>query len=39
MLQNANATPQLKEWIDRLAPVVEEAKETLQQRKPDKLVM
>jgi hypothetical protein len=39
MLRNANQTPQLKEWIDRLAPVVEEAKEVLQQRKPSKLVM
>ena len=39
MLRNANQTPQLKEWIDRLAPVVEEAKEVLRQRKPSKLVM
>lgn len=43
MLQNAEAdarsTPQLKEWIDRLAPVVAEAKEVLHQRSPGKLVM
>lgn len=39
MLRNANKTPQLKEWIDRLAPVVEEAKEVLQQRRPSKLMM
>jgi hypothetical protein len=39
MLRNTDTTPQLKEWIDRLAPVVEEAKEALQQREPSKLVM
>ncbi len=39
MLQDASAAPQLKEWIDRLAPVVEEAKDVLKQRKPSKLVM
>jgi hypothetical protein len=39
MLQKADATPQLKEWIDRLAPVVNESKEILQRRKPSKLVM
>jgi len=39
MLQKAETTPQLKEWIDRLAPVVAEAKSTLQHRKPSKLVM
>ncbi len=39
MLQEARTTPQLKEWIDRLAPVVAEARETLHQRKPDKLMM
>jgi hypothetical protein len=39
MLQKAETTPQLKEWIDRLAPVVEESKEILRQRKPSKLVM
>jgi hypothetical protein len=39
MLQKADTTPQLKEWIDRLAPVVEESKEILQNRRPSKLVM
>ena len=39
MLRDADKTPQLKEWIDRLAPVVEEAKEVLQQRKPSRLMM
>jgi hypothetical protein len=39
MLRNANKTPQLKEWIDRLAPVVEQARDVLQQRRPSKLVM
>lgn len=39
MLRNAKSTPQLKEWIDRLAPVVAEAKDVLQQRSPGKLVM
>lgn len=39
MLQDTTTTPQLKEWIDRLAPVVEEAKDVLRQRKPSKLVM
>ena len=39
MLRNANKTPQLKEWIDRLAPVVEQAQDVLQQRRPSKLVM
>ncbi|MGD8245227.1 MAG: DUF3786 domain-containing protein [Anaerolineae bacterium] len=38
MLQEAETTPQLKEWIDRLAPVVEESKEILQRRRPSKLV-
>jgi hypothetical protein len=39
MLQEANAMPQLKEWIDRLAPLVEESKDVLQRRRPRKLVM
>jgi hypothetical protein len=39
MLQKADTTPQLKAWIDRLAPVVEESKEILQQRRPSKLVL
>jgi hypothetical protein len=39
MLQKSNTTPQLKEWIDRLAPVLEESKEILRHRKPSKLVL
>ena len=39
MLQKAEPTPQLKEWIDRLAPVVAEAKTILQQRPAGKLMM
>lgn len=39
MLQKGNATPQLKEWLDRLAPVVEDARSTLERREPGKLVM
>lgn len=31
--------PQLKEWLDRLAPVVEEAREKLQRRRSSKLAM
>jgi hypothetical protein len=37
--QETEPTPQLKEWIDRLAPVVAEAKEALQHRQSGKLVM
>lgn len=39
MLEDTPSTPQLKEWIDRLAPVVQEAQERLRERKPGKLVM
>jgi hypothetical protein len=39
VLQNAETTPQLKEWIDRLAPVVVEAKRLLKHRQPSKLLM
>jgi hypothetical protein len=39
VLQKAETTPQLKEWIDRLAPVVSEAKRILQDRQPSKLMM
>jgi hypothetical protein len=39
MLQESNTAPQLKEWIDRLAPVVEESKKILRCRRPSKLVM
>lgn len=38
MLQQGN-TPQLQQWLDRLAPVVEEARETLRRLKPGKLAM
>lgn len=37
--QETETTPQLKEWIDRLAPVVSEAQTTLEDRRPSKLVM
>ncbi len=39
MLQKGKKVPQLKEWLDRLAPVVEDAKSTLQHIQPNKLVM
>lgn len=39
MLQKAETTPQLKEWIDRLAPVVSGAQETLRHRTPSKVAM
>jgi hypothetical protein len=39
VLEKAETTPQLKEWIDRLAPVVAEAKRSLQRRRPGKLMM
>jgi hypothetical protein len=39
MLQPGKPTPQLQEWYDKLAPVVEEARETLRQVKPGKLVL
>jgi hypothetical protein len=39
MLQKADPTPQLKEWIDRLAPVVEETRDVLRRRNPGKLAM
>jgi hypothetical protein len=39
MLGQADTTPQLKEWIDRLAPVVAASKDALRLRKPSKLVM
>jgi hypothetical protein len=39
MLEKAETTPQLKEWIDRLAPVVGEAKTALRHRKASKLMM
>jgi hypothetical protein len=39
VLEKAGTTPQLKEWIDRLAPVVAEARRSLRHRQPVKLVM
>ncbi len=39
MLQRASHTPQLQQWFDRLAPVVEEARTTLRQVKPGKLAL
>lgn len=39
MLQPGKPTPQLQEWFDKLAPVVKEARATLQTLKPGKLVM
>ncbi len=39
MLQQGKPTPQVQEWYDKLAPVVEEARETLRQIKPGKLAL
>lgn len=39
MLQQGKPTPQIKDWYDKLAPVVEEARATLSQVKPGKLVL
>ena len=39
MLQKAKPTPQLKEWLDRLAPVVQKARETLRGVEPGKLAL
>lgn len=39
MLQQSKPTPKLQEWYDKLAPVVEEARATLSQVKPGKLVL
>ena len=39
MLQKGEHTPQLEEWYDKLAPVVQEARETLRQIKPGKLAL
>ena len=36
--QEAKPTPQLEEWIDKLAPVVAEARETLHTIKPGRLI-
>ncbi len=39
MLQKGESTPQLQQWFDRLAPVVEDARATLRCLKPGKLVL
>ena len=39
MLQKGERTPQLEEWFDRLASVVEEARTGLQAIKPGKLIL
>jgi len=39
MLQRGKRTPQFREWLDRLAPVVEGAKATLHCLKPGKLAL
>ncbi|MCP4542826.1 MAG: DUF3786 domain-containing protein [Chloroflexi bacterium] len=39
MLQRGKSTPQLQEWFDKLAPVVEEARATLWTVKPGKLAL
>ena len=39
MLQRGESTPQLQQWFDRLAPVVEEARTTLRRLKPGKLAL
>ena len=39
MLQKGEPTPQLKQWLDRLAPVVREARAALRRVKPGKLVL
>jgi hypothetical protein len=39
MLQQGNPTPQIQEWYDKLAPIIEEAQATLRKVKPGKLVL
>jgi hypothetical protein len=39
MLQKGKSTPQLQEWFDKLAPVVEQARATLRTVKPGKLAL
>jgi hypothetical protein len=39
MLQQGNPTPQIQEWYDKLAPIIEEARATLREVKPGKLVL
>jgi hypothetical protein len=39
MLQQGKPTPQIQEWYDKLAPVVEEARATLREVEPSKLML
>jgi hypothetical protein len=39
MLQQGKPTPKLQEWYDKLAPIVEEARATLREVQPGKLVL
>ncbi|MEE8391079.1 MAG: DUF3786 domain-containing protein, partial [Anaerolineae bacterium] len=39
MLQRGEPTPQLEEWLDKLAPVVKEARTALRMLEPGKLVL
>jgi hypothetical protein len=39
MLEQGKPTPQLQQWFDRLAPVVEQARATLRSLQPDKLML
>jgi len=39
MLRRGESTPQLQQWFDRLAPVVEEARAALRTLKPGKLML
>jgi hypothetical protein len=39
MLEQGNPTPQLQQWFDRLAPVVEQAQATLRSLRPEKLTL
>jgi hypothetical protein len=39
MLQQGKRTPQIQEWYDKLAPVVQEAREALRKISPSKLVL
>ena len=39
MLQQGKPTSKIQEWYDKLAPVVEEARETLKGVKPGKLML
>jgi hypothetical protein len=39
MLQQGDVTPQLRQWLDRLAPVVEQARAALRCQDPDKVAL